>query len=167
MALQHIFAKYYRPLTIYAFKYIDDQKAAEDIVQEVIVRFWETKKYRDVRGALKNYLFTSVRNRSINHLESFHHAKKEYLDTLDHNFFTEQFLDEEINEQNERLTKALAELPEKMRQVLQLIIFENKAQNEVALELDISLNTVKTQYARAKVKLRSSMKLIVLVIVMH
>ncbi|MFV0377570.1 MAG: RNA polymerase sigma factor [Mangrovibacterium sp.] len=164
LALEKLFAKYYRPLTIYGFKYLDEIEVAEDIVQDVIVRFWETKKYLNVCGSLRNYLFTAVRNRAINYLESFHYAKKSYLDLLDESFLFEQFLDEELEERSEKLRLAMTELPDKMRQILQLIIFENKPQNEVAMELNISLNTVKTQLARAKQKLKTSVSWILLIL---
>ncbi len=164
LALEQLFSKYYRPLAVYVYKFIDDLQVAEDLVQEVIVGFWETKKYKDVRGSLKSYLFTAVRNRAINHLESFHHARKEYLEVLDENFLFETFMDEELEERSVKLRVAINDLPAKMREILHLIIFENKQQSEVASELNISLNTVKTQYARAKQKLRTAVGLLVVVV---
>lgn len=164
-ALQLLFAKYYRPLSIYALKFIDDVQAAEDIVQEMMVRFWEDKKYLQIKGSLKSYLFTSVRNRSFNYLESFQHAKKEYLENLKETFAFEQFNDDELAEKKAKLKKEIAELPEKMQEVLKMIVFENKRYKEVAEELDVSLNTVKTQYSRALKKLRSSLDVIVMILI--
>lgn len=164
-ALEQLFSKYYRALSIYALKFIDDVQAAEDLVQEFFVRFWEEKKYLHVKGSLKNYLFTSIRNRSFNYLESFHHAKKDYIDNLKEVFTFEQFTDDELAEKKEKLNKEISELPEKMQEVLKMIVFENKKYKEVAEELDVSLNTVKTQYSRALKKLRSSLDIIVLILV--
>ncbi|MCG8582230.1 MAG: RNA polymerase sigma-70 factor [Bacteroidales bacterium] len=164
-AVQQLFAKYYRALSIYALKFIDDVQAAEDIVQEMMVRFWEDKKYQQVKGSLKSYLFTSVRNRSLNYLESFQHAKKEYINNLKEAFTFEQFTDDELAEKKAKLNKEIAELPEKMQEVLKMIIFENKKYKEVAEELDVSINTIKTQYSRALKKLRSSLDILVLILV--
>ena len=164
-ALKLLFAKYYRALSIYALKFIDDVQAAEDIVQEFMVRFWEEKKYKQIKGSLKNYLFTSIRNRSLNYLESFHHAKKDYLENLKEVFTFEQFTDDELAEKKAKLNKEIEELPEKMQEVLKMIVFENKKYKDVAEELDVSLNTVKTQYSRALKKLRSSLDVIVLLLI--
>lgn len=162
-ALEQLLAKYYRPLNIYAIKFIDDVQAAEDIVQEFIIRFWEDKKFLLVKGSLKSYLFTSIRNRSLNYLESFHHAKKEYLDTLEDVFVFEEFSDEELMDKKIALDKEIASLPLKMQEVLKLIVFENKRYKEVAEELDVSLNTVKTQYSRALKRLRTSLDILILI----
>ncbi len=162
--LKVLFDRYYRPLCVFAMKFLDDIQVAEDIVQEVFIRFWEDKKYKDVGRSLKNYLFVSVRNRSLNYLESYQHAKKEYLNHLKEEFGYEQFTNEEISEKKQKLQEEIGKLPPQSKKVLMKIIFEKKKYKEVSEELNISLNTVKTHFSRALRQLRGSIDILVIVL---
>lgn len=164
MGIKVLFDKYYRPLCVYAMKFIDDLQVAEDIVQEVFIKFWEEKRYKTITGSLKNYLFVSVRNMSLNYLECNYHLKTEYLEHLKEELGYEQFLEDELIEKMQKLNQEIENLPEKMRKVLWLIIFEKKKYKEVAVELDISLNTVKTHFSRALRQLRGSIDVLVLIL---
>ncbi len=166
LALEKLFAKYYRALTIYVMKFVGDVQVAEDIVQDIIIRFWEDEKYATITSSLRNYLFTSARNRSLNYLESFHHLRQEplTLEEFKNMFEVEELDDDELLLQHEKLKKELANLPEKMQKVLRLIVFEGKKYKVVAEELDISLNTVKTHYKRGLKRLRSILTVFILLL---
>ena len=43
-AFQGLFVDYYSVLVSFAMKYLDNQEAAEDIVQDVFVKIWETRE---------------------------------------------------------------------------------------------------------------------------
>jgi len=162
-ALEVLYVKYYRALNVFAMKYLNDLQVAEDIVQDIFIRFWENQKYQTIQGSLKNYLFIAVRNRSLNYLESFHHSKKKYLDDLDEVFSFEQFNDDELQEKKEKLHQEIEKLPQQMQVVLKMIVFEKKKYREVSEELDISLNTVKTHFSRSLKKLRGSIDILTLI----
>ena len=55
------------------------------------------------------------------------------------------------------MREAVKQLPEKPRQVLQAIVFLEKPYKKVAAEMGISVNTVKTYYARALQALRKAL----------
>lgn len=70
-------------------------------------------------------------------------------------------LEENEREQKEKeLEKALAALPEQEKRALYGIVIENKSYKVVANELHISVNTLKTYLARAMKKLRKNEKLL-------
>lgn len=161
--LQELFKRYYRPLCIYGFKFLNDIYLAEDIVQDVFIRFWEDKKYKFISGSLKSYLFISVRNRSINYLSNSKTVKTEYIDHLKEEFTFEQFDEEELEMRREILYAEIAKLPPQSQKVLRMIVFERKKYKEVSAELGISLNTVKTHFSRALRQLRSAVPLFVAV----
>ncbi len=56
-----------------------------------------------------------------------------------------------------RMHSALADLPDKYRQVLELYYITGIAYRDIASDLDIPLATVKTHIRRAKVRLRASL----------
>ena len=43
-AFQVLFVDYYSVLVSFAMKYLDNQDVAEDIVQDVFVKIWETRE---------------------------------------------------------------------------------------------------------------------------
>lgn len=159
--LQALFDRYYRPLCVYGFKFLNDLYLAEDIVQDVFVRFWEHKKYTDIKGSLKSYLFISVRNRSLNHLSNNKTIKTEYIEHLKEEFLFEEFDEDELEEKKETLYAEIAQLPPQSQRVLKMIVFEQKKYKEVSDELGISLNTVKTHFSRALRQLRGSFMVLV------
>ena len=163
--LKTLFDRYYRPLCVYSMKYLGDIHIAEDIVQEVFIRFWEEKKYKNIKGSLKNYLFVSVRNRSVNYLKSNLNVNTEYIKHLNEEFAFEQFDDDLIAEKKQKLYKEIEKLPPQSKKILKLIVFEKLKYKEVSKELDVSLNTVKTHFSRALKQLRNSICIIILIVI--
>ena len=77
----------------------------------------------------------------------------------------EERLDLEFLEQEkEKLYKEIEALPLKSREVFKAIVLENQKYKEVAFELGISVNTVKTHYSRALKQLRNSLDVIVVLL---
>jgi len=163
--LQGLFVHYYRPLCVYAMKFLDDIYISEDIVQEIFIRFWEDKKYKSIQGSLKNYLFTSVRNRSINYLTNVKVVRTEYIKHLNKEFAFQQFDDDELLDKKQKLHQEIAKLPPQSQKVLRMIIFEKKKYKEVSEDMNISINTVKTHFSRALKHLRNSIDLIALLMI--
>ncbi len=48
-----------------AYNIIEDETAAQDLVQELFIDFWEQRLYLQVNSSLKGYLIRSVKHRSI------------------------------------------------------------------------------------------------------
>lgn len=162
--LQELFHTYYRPLCVYCIKFVDDMHVAEDIVQELFIRFWEQKKYEQVGMSLRSYLFTSVRNRAINYLKQQKDHSSDYLQLLEKEFSFEMLDSDEIVEKKKKLEDEIARLPEQRQKVLKKIIYEQKKYKEVAKDLNISVNTVKTHFSKALKHLRGSIDIIVLIL---
>lgn len=65
--------------------------------------------------------------------------------------------EEELSRLKVKLTREVAKLPEKSREVFNAIVLENLSYKQVAERYGISLNTVKTHYSNALKKLRDSL----------
>ena len=65
---EEIFHEYYASLCYFANKFVQDEDAAKDIVQEVFVHFWESKGRFENRVALKSFLYSCVQNGALNYL---------------------------------------------------------------------------------------------------
>ena len=60
-AFQTLFIDYYAVLVSFAMKYLEDQEAAEDIVQDVFVKIWETREKLGKIDNLSAYLYQITR----------------------------------------------------------------------------------------------------------
>ena len=64
--MEVLFNSYYRPLVLWADSFLGDIPAAEDLVQDFFVAFWEQRAYaRITSGNLRGYLFASVRKLGV------------------------------------------------------------------------------------------------------
>lgn len=116
-------------------KYLDDQEAAEDIVQDVFVKIWETREKLGGIGNLSAYLYQMVRFKSFNYLR----AEKVRQDAT--KSFTEELEVSEINEyiKNETfriVMRTLEDLPPGSRNVFSRAI-QGYSAKEIADELGI------------------------------
>ena len=68
-AFERIFKESYKPLTAYAFRFISDLSTAENIVQDVFLKLWQNRHSLIITTSLLHYLFRSVKNHSLNHLD--------------------------------------------------------------------------------------------------
>jgi RNA polymerase sigma-70 factor (family 1) len=65
---EELFRRYYTRLCNFAFQLLEEKDMAEDIVQDAFLAFWNTpSKISDDPVAIKNYLYSSVRNACYNH----------------------------------------------------------------------------------------------------
>ena len=53
-----LFHKYYGYLCVYATKIVLDNDAAEEIVQDVFVKIWETRSQINAHPSFESFLFT-------------------------------------------------------------------------------------------------------------
>jgi len=67
--LEKLFITYYHSLHAYAFRYVGNSDAAEDIVQDVFFQLWKNRSLLSRIKSIRSYLFTSVYNRSLNYLK--------------------------------------------------------------------------------------------------
>ena len=66
-AFQAFFVDYYPVLVSFAMKYLENQETAEDVVQDVFVKIWETREKLGGIDNLPAYLYQMVRFKSFNY----------------------------------------------------------------------------------------------------
>ncbi len=157
-AFEVLFNSFYQPLCGFAHTYINDTYQSEDFVQEVFISLWNYREKFDDIISLKTFLYKSVRNKCLNHIKHLkvtdnYQLKK--LNEIENDIF---HYDHVIEEETHRLIyETIDELPPNCKKILMLSI--NGLKNpEIAAELSISVNTVKTQkkiaYKHLKIKLK-------------
>jgi RNA polymerase sigma-70 factor (ECF subfamily) len=144
-----IFHKYYAPLRSFALKYLLDKDACEDIVQEVMISVWQKKSEFKNLNTFKSYLYSSVKNKALNIIKHSK-VKEKYQDEIkfleSEEYFTDNLIEEEVRA---ILFECYNSLPKQCHKIFKLSYFEGLRLKEIARELNISVNTVKTQKYRA------------------
>lgn len=165
---EDIYLSYFSKMKHFATEYVISDEDAENIVQDVFVELWENKEMLNMHMNLIAYLFTTIKNKCLNHMRhkivvqnTATKMQEEYLislrmnldslETFDNKLFSDQDIEKIIN-------RALDSLPEKCRTIFFMSKIEGKKQKEIAQELNISINTVGTQIGIAYKKLRTELK---------
>ena len=135
-----------------AFIYTKDERASEEVVQDVFLKFYQTKDRYDGRASIKTYLTKMTINRSYDYLRSWKNKKALLVET----FRNAKGADTEAIQKEERgeITAAVLKLPLKYREVLLLYYYEDLQVAEIAELCKLSVSTVKTRLQRARTKLK-------------
>ena len=141
------YKQYFASLVGFAYQYVEDSEISEDIVQEMFGKLWDKSETVDIRTNLKSYLFGAVRNACLNHLRHQKVVASHESERGEERVHQLNFM--EMDELQEKVNEALAQLPEKRRQIFELSRFQDKKYHEIAAELDVSIKTVETQMSRA------------------
>lgn len=156
---EELFRKQFLHLCYFAAGYVGDMEISKEIVQEVFLNLWQNRQNIDPSGQIKSYLFTSVKNRCLNHIRDNKKFTSRLLDIeLIENESVEPPDDMAVQELHERYQNVLGKLPEKCREVFELNRMSGLKYREVADRLGISVKTVEVQMSKALKILREELR---------
>jgi len=146
----YLFHYYYSGLVVFAFRYIENMQAAEDLVQDFFFQLWLNREKTVIRQSLKSYFFSAVKNKSLDFLkhqkiEQRTEAELKYLrsdSAEEQQFLVESELDEQVN-------KAIGKLPEKCRKIFMMNRFDGLKPDQIAAIENISVRTVEGHIGKA------------------
>lgn len=154
MAFRHLFDRYYMTLCIYSMQLTDAFDLSEDLVQDVLLRFWEKRVFENISTSLRSYLYAAVRNETLQYLKRERLLSTEQLTGVEVDIPENEYNEEELMDIKNRLKIALDKLPPQEYLSIKSVILENRKYKEAAEYLGISINTLKTHLARALKTLR-------------
>ena len=152
-AWQEMYRKYYPAMCNYASKIVKDDASAEDIVQDCFIKIWDSgTQFPDV-PSLVGYLYRTIYTRALNSIRDKGIAQALYekwgdavLDGQDDEVILELAVEEDV----------VNKLSEQQRQVL-FMSMEGAKVKDIAEQLGISENSVKTQKKRAYAFVRNEL----------
>jgi RNA polymerase sigma-70 factor, ECF subfamily len=133
-----------------ANRIVRDDVIADDIVQEVFLAVWnKATSYRQLRGSVRTWLLTIVRHRAIDYVRAAMSRDYQCMSLQGREEQDPASKEPELweeawyREQDTMLYRALAQLPVKQRQTIELRYFDGYTDIEIADYLHIPLGTVK------------------------
>lgn len=159
-AFEYVFEEFYEALCAYANKIVGSVEVSEDLVHNVFCSLWIKRKDLNLNRSVKSYLFQSVYNAALNHLQR-QKVERKYIQERFAEYVKEELVLFPYGEDNhqeklmkEQLMQAVEKLPIKCRNILKMSRFSGLKNKEIAEELGVSINTVQSQIAIALNKLR-------------
>jgi RNA polymerase sigma-70 factor (family 1) len=149
-AYRFMYNKYHAVLMRFADGYLKSNAPAEELVNDVFFRVWENRIRIQEISNLRLYLFTAVRNACLTELA----RERKRTDFISNQSSAEVFLDDPeslyiSSELHVLIRSTIQGLPPRCRQIYELIKIEGMKNKEVALKLNISVNTIDVQLAIA------------------
>lgn len=146
-----LYKAYYKPMYNICVRMVGNAVEAEDVMQEAFLNAFTKIDTYEGKVSFGAWLKKIVINRSLDLLKK----RKVKFEELDEKIPEEEQVHLEIPEiQMEQLKSAIQRLPDGYRVVLSLHLLEGYDHEEIARILDISNGSSRSQYLRAKLKLR-------------
>ena len=134
-----------------------DPQMAEECSQEVMATVWRKAHLFDPsRASASTWIFTIARNKKIDAIRKQNRPEPEQL-YPDQDYEPDQESVVELQQETERLTLALGELPEKQRVLVEKAYLGELSHSEIAEITGLPLGTIKSRIRLALEKLRHSM----------
>ena len=154
-----LYDNYFASLTIFAQNFGLSQYESEDIVQETFCRLNSNYNLPDNLSAFKSYLYTAVRNKSLNYIRDEKRRRTNdsvFLDLQDDLLIFDKIVENELYRQMHLLVN---ELPPQCRNIFQRAL-KGDSSEKIANDLNLSVETIKTQRKKAKKLLREKYSLV-------
>lgn len=170
-AFAELYKAYYAYLNAVAIYYLQDKEVAQEVVDDVFLNVWE--KRENLIFPIHYYLVRSVQNGCLNYIRS-QRALQTALDGHRDEvlFFLEEHIlststpleDVELKETEAEIRRVVDNLPIKMRAVFEAYFYDGKSAEEIAEEMNLSVNTIRVQIKNALDKLKQSLKHLLFII---
>lgn len=136
----------------FAKKFLTSADEADDVVMDLMMKFWQKKDELSLVENLKSFAFRSVKNECLNRLK--HHEVK--LNFASETVHRSELYQIETNNMREQILGFISQLPEKQKMVIHLKDVEEYEISEISEILEMEENAVRVNLMRARQKVKES-----------
>ena len=140
-------------------KFIKLPAMAEDLTQEVFIKIWETRGRLAEINSIKDYLFITARNHTLNRLKQIARQDIAMGEIIRHYPSRQEDAGDKLLQQEywQHIQRVLDSLPERTREIFQLCRIQEKTYDEVADLLGITRDAVKKHMVRSNKAFKDSL----------
>ena len=162
-SFENLYKLYFHALINYGYRISKNQNLIEDAVQEVFISLWNNRTHLSEVNEVKFYLFRSLKNRIVRQLERDVFDKSEDIDTyLDFLISISEEQKKIDSEQSDAdlatLQRAIAHLPLRQQEVINLKYYHDFTLDEIAKLMDVNKQSVSNLLFRSYAILRTILK---------
>ena len=162
-SFEDLYNQYFQALINYGFRITKNENLIEDAVQELFISIWNNRTNLSEVNEVKFYLFRSLKNKILRQLEKDIFDKSEdvdvYLDFLISISEEQKKIDsEQLNTNLDTLQRAIAHLPIRQQEVINLKYFHDFTLDEIAKLMDVNKQSVSNLLFRSYAILRKLFK---------
>ncbi|MDP3580978.1 MAG: RNA polymerase sigma-70 factor [Ignavibacteria bacterium] len=150
-ALKILFERYFNPLCYFSFQIVKSTELAEETVSDVFAELWIKRSRINIQTSFKSYLYTAVKNRSINYYKQEKRLSEPIEPNQLHLITSQTETDQLVNRQDleKHIEELLCKLPEKRGLIFRMNRIDGLTYQEIADILSISIHTVQNQMIKA------------------
>jgi len=151
-----IFRKFYAPLCFFAQQYVGNSDDAEDVIEELFVKLWNKHLHFETEQHLKAYLYRAAKNACLDLIKlSERSGARNTLFADERGYSEEGYLNEIIRaEIIAEVFHAIESLSPQCNKIITMSFVDGKTNQEIADELNLSVQTVKNQKGRGLAQLK-------------
>ena len=156
---ESLFRSSYVSLVRYAKTLIKDHDTAEEIVQDLFFKLWQDREKLNIESSLNGYLFRSVHNRCLHHIEHSRVVERHAAEILNQQTEDQESPSDILNykELQEKVARILEKLPDRCGKIFTMSRFDGLKYTEIAEKLSVSIKTVEANMGRALKEFRKEL----------
>jgi RNA polymerase sigma-70 factor (family 1) len=142
----------------FAYSFLNDKESCEEIVNDVFIKLWTTRRQLGQIRNINVYLYVAVKNASLNHLRSVSSKRLREINFAEFFYFqlstdpAQLLIGKELQQD---ILNAIHKLPPRCKLIFKMVKEDGLSCKEVAMILDLSDKTVFAQLAIVLKKLES------------
>ena len=150
-----LYEKYYESIFRFIHKRIDDKDNAFDITSQVFLKAMSNLNKYEYRGVpFSSWLYRIANNEVVTFIKKNEEKRCVNIDTAGVHEIADDMETFLVEQQHEKLTKIISNLPEDDLQLIEMRFFEKRAFKEIGEILDITENNAKVKVYRVIDKLK-------------
>ena len=164
-SFEMLYDRFSRVLFSTAYRVLNNQEAAEDVLQDVFIQIWEKAPlYDPARGKPMTWAITLTRNKAIDRLRSAVRRSRLHDDMEREAVTFEQFDDRSSfdalasEDTGKQVREAIQKLSKDQREAIELAFFSSLTQAEIAGRLNEPLGTIKARIRRGMMRLKEVLR---------
>ncbi|MEI9809083.1 MAG: RNA polymerase sigma-70 factor [Bacteroidota bacterium] len=157
-AMAPIFKLYHRSLSYFARQLVDNDGQAEDIVADAFVKVWQKNNDFESLASIRSFMYVTIRNSCCNYLRHIQRKTASHKEILHLARKDEDYIESKMIKADllHIILQEVESLPPIRRKIFKMIYLDDLSIFEIATKLNISVDTVRVQKARALHGLRTA-----------